>query len=128
MRGNRNRDTEPELRLRRALFRRGLRYRVCVRPLPGLRATADIVFPRRHVAIFVDGCFWHGCPAHLKRSKTNVEYWDDKIRHNRERDATVDDALGAAGWTVLRFWQHDDPEDAAEVIATTVRRVGKAGT
>lgn len=110
MRGNRSRDTKPELSVRRLLHAAGYRYRVNHRPLPGLRRTADIVFPRKRVAVFVDGCFWHGCPEHHVPSKTNSTYWSVKIENNVRRDRETDAALREADWTVLRYWSHEPPD------------------
>jgi DNA mismatch endonuclease, patch repair protein len=121
MRANRNRDTGPELAVRRAVHALGLRYRVSCRPLPQLRRTADLVFPRLNVAVFVDGCFWHGCPEHYVPSKTNVSYWSDKIRGNRGRDRQTDQLLSGAGWIVIRIWAHENPAEAAERVARVVR-------
>jgi DNA mismatch endonuclease (patch repair protein) len=91
-----------------------LRYRVGVRPLADLRRTADVVFPREHVAVFIDGCFWHGCPDHYRPSSTNVKYWADKVEKNARRDAETNALLSAAGWTVVRGWEHENPIDVAE--------------
>jgi DNA mismatch endonuclease (patch repair protein) len=117
MQGNRKRDTRPELALRSELHRRGLRYRVDVRPITSLRCRADLVFRRQKVAVFVDGCFWHGCPEHGTSPKTNASYWSAKIARNMERDQLNDAELSAAGWTVVRVWEHDLPADAASRIA-----------
>src|SRR5579864_3998457 len=92
MRGNRKRDTRPEMRLRASLHRMGLRYRVAARPLPGTPWTADLVFPRNRVAVFVDGCYWHGCSKHYNPARTNPAYWGSKIQRNRARDAVMDAA------------------------------------
>lgn len=104
------------------LHARGLRYRVD-KPIPigGRRPVRpDIVFTRARIAVFVDGCYWHGCPDHHQPSKSNVSYWRAKIDRNQERDRENDAALKSAGWTVLRFWEHDDPAEAAEAIALAV--------
>jgi DNA mismatch endonuclease, patch repair protein len=123
MQSNRSRDTTPELAVRRILHARGLRYRVDVRPLPNLRRRADIVFPRQQLAVFIDGCFWHGCPVHGSRSfGTNPEFWEQKIEHNSARDLDTTAQLEAAGWRVLRFWEHLDPESVATQIEAEVRR------
>ncbi|MEA3078002.1 MAG: mismatch endonuclease, patch repair protein [Actinomycetota bacterium] len=114
MRANRRRDTQPELALRRLLHARGLRYRVDYPVLP--RRRADIVFPRRRLAIYVDGCFWHGCPRHATQAKANAGFWQAKIAANRQRDATTCTDLHSSGWTVLRFWEHEDPSTAADEI------------
>lgn len=119
---NRRRDTTPELEVRRAVHARGLRYRVDVPPLPDLRRRrADLVFRRVRVAVFIDGCFWHGCPVHGTIPTANAEYWVPKLRANRERDADTDRRLREAGWTVVRIWEHEDPESAADVIEAAVR-------
>lgn len=121
MKANRRRDTKPELRIRSALHRRGLRFRVDTAPLKGVRRRADIVLTRVHVAVFIDGCFWHGCPEHFIPPKTNADYWRQKIQRNRDRDKETDRMLADAGWTVLRFWEHEHPSDAANVIVKAWR-------
>ena len=121
MQGNRGRDTKPEMALRRMLHSRGLRYFVNRRPLPGLRRTADLLFPRARVAVFVDGCFWHGCPEHHTVARANAEYWEEKVRRNRERDADTDVKLRSEGWMVVRLWEHQDVIDAANQVEAAVR-------
>ncbi|GAB4100925.1 very short patch repair endonuclease [Sinomonas halotolerans] len=121
MLGNRSRDTAPELSVRRAVHAMGLRYRVAMRPEKALRRTADLVFTRARVAVFIDGCYWHGCPEHYIEPARNVDYWRPKIARNRERDAETTQLLTEAGWTVLRFWSHEDPAQVAGRIAETVR-------
>ena len=124
MQAHRVRDTAPELGLRRALHAMGLRYRVDVQPLPGLRRKADIVFRGARVAVFVDGCFWHGCPEHGRREhRVNDWYWPEKIERNRRRDADTDARLQAAGWTVVRVWEHEAAAAAAERVARAVAPV-----
>ena len=118
---NRSRDTGPELAVRRALFARGLRYRVNVRPVPGLRRTGDIVFPRKHVVLFIDGCFWHGCTMHYREPKTNLEYWRSKISRNVERDAETDGLLERAGWIVVRFWSHEAVGEVVDRVCALVQ-------
>ncbi len=120
MRANRRRDTKPELAIRSALHRMGLRFRVDVAPLPDRRRRADIMFPRQRVSVYVDGCFWHGCPDHGPVPRTNRDYWLAKISRNRERDAETDAALQDAGWLVIRSWEHEDPALAAARIAHAV--------
>lgn len=121
MQGNRSRDTRPELAVRRELHRRGLRYRVGYRPVRGLRRTVDIAFTGRKIAVFIDGCFWHGCPAHYRPARTNVGYWSPKIQKNRARDVDTTEKLSAAGWVVLRYWEHEDPEVVADKVEAAVR-------
>jgi len=121
MQSNRGRDTKPELALRRAVHARGLRYFVNRRPIRIVRRTADMVFPSVKVAVFLDGCFWHGCPRHHTVAKTNADYWAAKVIQNRARDAETDRLLQEAGWKVLRFWEHEDPEVAAGVVVEVLR-------
>lgn len=116
----RSRDTRPEKALRSVLHAMGLRFRVCTRPIPDVRRTADVVFTRARVAVFVDGCFWHGCPEHYRLPRTNTEYWDDKITGNCRRDAHTNSVLHEAGWTVVRIWEHEEPDAAASVVAQIV--------
>ena len=125
MLGNRSRDTKPELRVRSLVHKRGMRYRVNQRPLPRVRRTADIVFRRARVAVYIDGCFWHGCDQHYKEPKTNTPYWRDKIDGNRRRDRETDELLEAEGWLVLRFWEHEDPAEVAETVESSVRSTGR---
>jgi DNA mismatch endonuclease (patch repair protein) len=120
MLANKSRDTRPELLVRSLVHRRGLRYRISARPLPGLRRTADLVFRPTRVAVFIDGCYWHGCPTHYKEPKTNTDYWRAKIAGNRIRDRQTDELLSEAGWLVLRFWEHEDPNEIADAIASAV--------
>jgi DNA mismatch endonuclease, patch repair protein len=100
---------------------RGLRYRVSTRPLKGLRRTADLVFQRARVAVFLDGCFWHGCPEHHTVARTNAGFWADKVARNRERDRDTDRRLLDAGWISLRFWEHVDIDEAADRVEHVVR-------
>jgi DNA mismatch endonuclease (patch repair protein) len=100
----------------------GLRYRVDVAPLADLRRRADIVFGPARLAVYIDGCFWHGCPDHGNPlPKTNQWYWPEKIARNRARDADTDQRLRASGWEVLRAWEHEEPEVVAQRIAAAVR-------
>lgn len=119
------RDTRPELAVRSACHRLGLRYLVNTRPLPQLRRTADLVFPRLRVAVLVDGCYWHGCPECTARHqpKTNADYWRVKLLRNVERDRDTDRRLKEAGWVVIRVWEHEDPIEAARRVQSTVQAV-----
>lgn len=125
MRGNRGRDTGPERRLRSLLHARGLRYRVSVRPIPTLRRTADIVFIRAQLAVFVDGCYWHGCPEHYRPASLNPTFWRRKIGENKRRDAETNRILMEEGWTVFRCWEHEDPADVANRIVTILQNCAK---
>lgn len=119
----RQKNTDAEIALRRELFRRGLRYRVDYVVSTKPRRVADIVFPGLQIAIFVDGCFWHGCPLHATWPKRNAELWKQKIEANRARDADTNERLRQAGWTVLRVWRHEPPTEAAEAIAQEVFKI-----
>ena len=117
MRSIRSRNTQPELLLRRELWRRGLRYRLG-RRVHGTRP--DLIFTRAKLAVFVDGCFWHGCPTHYRPPAGNAGYWRSKIEGNRARDARNNDALAESGWRALRLWECEvkrDPSLAADVVA-----------
>lgn len=117
----RRRDTGAEVSIRRVLHARGLRYRVDA-PLPGLpRRRADLAFPRQRVAVFVDGCFWHGCPEHKTAPKNNAAWWAAKLARNVERDRETDAHLAELGWRVLRIWEHDDPRHAADRVQAAVQ-------
>ncbi len=113
-------DTAAEITLRRELFRNGLRYRVNFVALEKPRRVADIAFPGLRIAVFVDGCFWHGCPQHATWPKQNAEFWRQKIEANRLRDADTNSRLLELGWTVLRFWEHESPVAAAAAVAQAV--------
>jgi len=117
-RGNRKTDSGPEVAIRSALHRRGFRFRKNhLIPLPDRRGIRpDVVFTKARVAVFVDGCFWHSCPIHGTMPKSNPEYWKPKLARNVERDAQDTQALTNAGWTVVRVWEHTEPEVAAEKI------------
>ena len=121
MAGNRGRDTKPEIALRKALHARGLRYRVDVAAERDVRSRPDVVFRRSRVAVFVDGCFWHGCPEHGTMPAANRDYWAAKLARNAERDARVDALLAARGWTVVRVWEHEEPDEAARRIESAGR-------
>ena len=120
MKSNKGRDTKPEVALRLAVHALGLRYRVSERPLKRLRRTADIVFASTKVAVFLDGCFWHGCPDHHTVAATNAKFWADKVESNKARDQDTDRRLKEAGWVSVRIWEHDDPAEAADRIRTVV--------
>ncbi len=123
MQANRGRDTEPELIIRRRLHALGLRFRVSTRPVPTVRRTADIVFPRWKVAVFIDGCFWHGCTEHYQAPVRNSDYWSRKVARNRARDLDTDNALRAAGWQPIRIWEHEVRDDPGAVTARVVIEV-----
>ncbi len=92
-----------------------------MRPLPELRRTADIVFAGAKVAVFVDGCFWHSCPQHGTAPSANEAWWAEKLAKNVKRDADTDGRLAAAGWLVVRVWEHEDPAAAGSRVADAVR-------
>ena len=121
MRGNRKRDTGPELKLRSLLHRQGLRFRVNRElSVPGLRVRPDVVFGRHRVAVFVDGCFWHSCPWHGTRPRVNTHYWIPKLKRVKDRDRKVRKLLTRAGWTVVRIWEHVPPERAVDLVRTAL--------
>jgi DNA mismatch endonuclease (patch repair protein) len=123
MRANRRTDTKPELALRRALHKLGYRYRKDYRLdlESGRRVRPDIAFTARRVAVFMDGCFWHACPQHGRNPAVNDWYWTPKLRRNVERDRAADETLTAAGWQVVRIWEHESLEDA---VASVIAAVG----
>lgn len=120
-RANRRADTTPEVLLRSALHRQGLRFRKdhLVRAA-GVRVRPDVVFTRSKIAVFVDGCFWHQCPEHSSTPNRNPDYWIPKLQANVGRDRRVDAALGEEGWVVVRIWEHENPESAAIRISSLV--------
>jgi DNA mismatch endonuclease, patch repair protein len=120
MQSQRQRDTQPELALRRALHARGWRFRVDIPPLAGLRRRADIVFTRQRVAVYVDGCFWHGCPTHGTTPKSNTAWWVAKIRANVERDHDTDRRLRTARWSTVRVWEHASADEAVQLVEQTL--------
>ncbi|WP_396837068.1 very short patch repair endonuclease [Mycobacterium sp. ITM-2016-00317] len=119
----RRRDTKPEIRLRSELHRRGFRFRkdYPIR-LDGRLIRPDIAFTRRRVAIFIDGCFWHSCPEHGRKPGVNQSYWAPKLKSNSRRDTQQTQALEANGWTVLRFWEHEDTGSILEAIGSALDR------
>ena len=124
MRATKGADTAPEMALRRALHRRGLRFFKSRRPEPTLRSVADLVFPRARVCVFVDGCFWHGCPIHFRTPKRNGAWWTAKIDGNRARDDRHTLALTDHGWHVIRLWEHELKGDAlVRAVATVTETV-----
>lgn len=128
MQGNRRRDTAPELRLRRRLHAMGLRYRVD-RPLEfDRRRRADLTFVRRRLVVFLDGCFWHGCPEHYVAPKSHLDYWSAKVARNAARDSDTTDRLRALGWEVRRYWEHQDLDWVAEDIRAAVVEPAPAET
>jgi DNA mismatch endonuclease (patch repair protein) len=116
MRRQGRRDTKLELEIRRRLHTLGYRFRVDYRPEPSLRTRGDIVFTRKKVVVFVDGCFWHGCPLHATAPKNNAEWWRDKLAANMARDAKNRAALEQFGWTVIPIWEHERPSDVVRRI------------
>jgi len=128
MQGLVGKETQPEKALRSALHRRGLRFRVNHRPLADYRIAADIVFTRCRVCVFVDGCFWHGCPTHFRVPKSNTSWWREKISDNRRRDLEQEAFLRKQGWEVLRYWEHDVKGGGlSEICDEVVKVVKQAG-
>lgn len=115
--------SKPELAVRRALHARGHRFRLHRRDLPG---TPDIVLPRWRIAVFIDGCFWHGCPTHGVMPKNNRSWWEEKLAKNAERDARKDAQLRDLGWKPLHFWEHEDVERVCGVIDEMTASAGRS--
>jgi DNA mismatch endonuclease (patch repair protein) len=121
MRAVPSKNTTPEVTLRKALWSEGLRgYRLHSKEAPGC---PDVLFPVERIVIFVDGCFWHGCPTCHRAPKTNSKYWSMKVRRNQERDRRINDECMAEGWAVIRVWEHEVSDDAAEVARHVKRRI-----
>lgn len=118
------RDTGPELAVRKLLHAAGYRYRVCY-PVPGTpRRTIDIAFTKQKLALFIDGCFWHGCPEHGEVPRANADWWAAKIAKNTARDRQTDALLLKEGWSVIRFWEHVPPQDVHHQVAATLGSAG----
>jgi len=118
-------NTNPERVLRRALSSRGVRYRINLRELPG---HPDLVFPRAKVVVFIDGCFWHGCPQHRVWPATRSEFWRQKLTANSRRDRRIDGVLRRDGWTVVRVWEHDIDNDLESVVRRVTRKLNGVRT
>lgn len=124
MQRQRRTGTGPEMALRKVVWARGLRYRVNAQlPLNSVRRRADLLFPKTRVAVFVDGCFWHGCPLHGTLPKANASWWQEKLESNTARDRDTDRLLEEVGWRVVRVWEHETVETAADRIQHEVRGV-----
>ncbi len=125
MRANRRKNTGPERAVRSRLHARGLRFRVDLPVAAGEGRTLrpDVVFPRQRLAVYVDGCYWHGCPDHGTTPVANRAYWEPKIEENRKRDAEQTARLERAGWRVLRAWEHEDPDEVADRVVAALHVV-----
>ena len=128
MKAAKSRDTAPEKALRSALSKKGLRYRIDTKPVKEFNRRADIVFRPVKVAVFVDGCFWHGCPIHGTQAKANAEFWKAKIKRNQERDKDTTKQLKKAGWKVVRVWEHENPQKAAQRILKVIQKTKTSET
>lgn len=120
MANTRGRDNLAERTLRSTLYKKGFRFRIHYKAIEGVRRTVDIAFPSSRLAIFIDGCFWHGCPIHGTWPKKNATFWRKKIEANRKRDRDTDGKLKVNGWAVIRIWEHEDPEVASRRIVHTL--------
>jgi DNA mismatch endonuclease (patch repair protein) len=123
MQRQRRTDTGPEMILRSLVWATGLRYRVDARPVATFRRRADLVFRRARVAVFVDGCFWHGCKRHRGSVAGLAAWWKEKIGRNRFRDRETDRILAREGWQVIRLWEHDISRDAAACASRVTQAV-----
>lgn len=121
MRAVRRKGTKAEQALWEALTELGLSFQRNQRPIPSLRREADVLFRREKVAVFVDGCFWHGCPLHGTQAKANAGFWERKISRNKERDRETNEILASTGWFVVRIWEHVEPRRAAGRVVDIVR-------
>ncbi len=126
MQSNTPRTTKQEARLRSVLHSAGFRFRKHLRPVPGSRCEVDVAFPRQRIAVFFDGCFWHGCPEHATFPATNKDWWAAKLAATKERDRRNDDLLRCNGWHVIRVWEHESISDAAARVASLVSAVNGA--
>jgi DNA mismatch endonuclease (patch repair protein) len=126
MQRQRRRDTALEICIRKSLHRAGFRFRVDYRPERSLRCRGDVVFTRRKVIVFVDGCFWHGCPLHATSPANNPEWWQGKLHANVERDLRNTDALEELGWTVFRVWEHEKADEAVARIQGELMKMQSA--
>jgi DNA mismatch endonuclease (patch repair protein) len=127
MRSNKSNDTKPEVETRRLLHHQGLRFRKAYPiKLEKTRSKVDIAFPRWHLAVYIDGCFWHLCPEHGHIPNRNVVYWSSKLKRNAERDREIDELLSESGWEVMRFWSHVNPEQIAAEVANRVGELKRA--
>lgn len=115
MQGNSGKDTSIELKVRKRLWADGYRFRKNNRQLLG---TPDISFPKQKIVVFLDSCYWHGCPIHFKEPKTNSKFWSQKIKRNRERDEEYSRHYIEEGWTLLRFWEHEVRDEFERIIQT----------
>ena len=122
MQANVGRETAAEEQVRRFLHKAGLRYRKDIRPIQALRCAADVVFTNAKLCIFIDGCFWHGCPIHFHAPRVHAGWWAEKIQANRERDRRNDRLLRAAGWRVVRMWEHEISDQKLTRLVMIVRR------
>lgn len=123
MQATRQRDTDCEMLVRRALWARGLRYRVNLRISKSITSRPDIVFSRARVALFINGCYWHACPLHGTVPKTNSQWWSEKFEANRARDQRADATLRSEGWTVIRAWEHEEPNAVANTVAAALQQI-----
>lgn len=122
MRAIRGKDTKMEIRVRRALWQKGYRFRKNDRTLYG---SPDISIKKYKLVVFLDSCFWHGCPVHFKLPKINSDFWDQKIRRNTERDAEVTRHYVEEGWTILRFWEHEVKDNINEVVDNIIYHINQ---
>ena len=125
MQRNTGHETGPEIILRNALRRLGVRFRKDTGPIADLKITADIVFPNQKVCVFIDGCFWHGCPRHFKTPKTHSKWWREKIGDNKKRDTRQGRKLRKLGWVVIRYWEHEIGSRALPKVCSQIKRVVK---
>lgn len=122
MQANRSVDTAVEQLLRSALHRQGLRFGKHANVDPAVKCRADVVFRGARVCIFVDGCYWHGCPKHFETPKRNTAWWQEKIQDNRNRDRRKTSALRRRGWRVIRIWEHEVSTQSLSQLVDRIQR------
>ncbi len=123
MQANVGRPTQIEFVVSRTLRRLHLRFRRRTRPVASLRCTPDFVLRTQRACVFIDGCFWHGCPKHFTLPKANAEWWAEKIEANRERDRRQGRELAERSWAVVRIWEHEVDLRSETLTPPALRRV-----
>ena len=114
-----SKDTTPEIAVRKLIWKKGYRYRIG----HGLMGKPDMVFPFYGIAVFIDGCFWHGCPKHCRMPSSNVSYWKQKIYGNKKRDKKINRQLKKEGWKVIRIWEHDIKKGSEKSVKRITRHI-----
>ena len=114
-----SKNTKPEITIRQLIWKKGYRYRIG----HGLMGKPDMVFPSYNIAIFIDGCFWHGCPKHYRMPSSNVKYWKQKISQNKKRDRKINKQLKKEGWKIIRIWEHDIKQNPEKTVKRIIKKL-----